>query len=81
MSIDALDATPLSDFRVLVTLSGGRRGIFDVKPLLSWNAYRALRDPLYFRRVRVAHGVVCWPQDEDIAPETLEADLQAIAER
>ena len=78
MHADVIRVEPLEDFRVLVELDDGRKGLFDVKPYLAWNAYRALQDPAYFRSVRVRHGVLCWPQDEDIAPETLEEDLQPL---
>jgi hypothetical protein len=33
---------------------------------------------VYFRSLRVECGVFCWPQEEDIAPETLEDELQAL---
>jgi hypothetical protein len=78
MYTDVIHAEPLENFCVFVELQDGRKGLFDTKPYLGWNAYRALRDPVYFRSLRVEHGVLCWPQEEDIAPETLEDELQAL---
>ena len=33
--------------------------------------FRELKDPAYFRQVRVAIGAVTWPHGQDIAPETV----------
>lgn len=79
MYTDVIHAAPLDNFRVQVELADGRKGIFDLKPHLNWNAYRDLRDPAYFRSVRVEHGVLCWPHDEDVAPERLEDELQEVS--
>ena len=78
MYSDVIAAAALTDFRVRVELQNGRRGVLDLKPYLEWNAYKALKDPAYFGQLRVEHGVLCWPQGEDIAPENLEEDLQPL---
>jgi len=73
---DAIAVTAMDCHRLWVELADGRRGIFDVGDWLVLPAYAALRDPTYFARVGVAHGVLCWPNEEDFAPETVEARLR-----
>jgi hypothetical protein len=72
---DVLSVTPLSDYRLYVAIADGRRGIFDVKPYLDHGVFRELRNPDYFRQVGVVLGAVTWPHEQDIAPETLVAEL------
>jgi len=36
---------------------------------------RELKDPGYFNRVGIVLGAVTWPNEQDIAPETLLAGL------
>ena len=72
---DVKTVTPLSDYRLYVEIADGRRGIFDVKPYLDHGVFRELRNPDYFKQVSVVLGAVTWPHEQDIAPETLLAEL------
>ena len=38
--------------------------------------FKRLREPGYFARVDVQFGAICWPDGQDIAPETLLAGMQ-----
>ncbi|MCG3156036.1 MAG: hypothetical protein DKINENOH_02644 [bacterium] len=66
---------PLSDYRLYVEIADGRKGIFDMKPYLDHGVFRELRNPEYFRQVEIILGALTWPHQQDIAPETLLADL------
>lgn len=66
---------PLEEYRILVELADGRQGVFDMKPYLEHGVFRELKDPAYFRQVRVAFGAVTWPHGQDIAPETVYAAI------
>ncbi|WP_347249967.1 DUF2442 domain-containing protein [Zoogloea sp.] len=66
---------PLADYRLCVETVGGRSGVFDMKPYLDRGVFRELRDPGYFNRVGIVLGAVTWPNEQDIAPETLLAGL------
>jgi hypothetical protein len=66
----------LDNYKLRVTLSDGRKGIFDVLPYLDEGVFLEMKDPVYFRRVYVDYGTVVWPHDQDIAPETIEYLLQ-----
>jgi hypothetical protein len=68
----------LADYRIQVEIADGRKGIFDLKPYLDRGVFRELRDVNYFNQVGIVFGAVTWPHEQDIAPETLLAELQTI---
>ncbi|HWR20855.1 MAG TPA: DUF2442 domain-containing protein [Verrucomicrobiae bacterium] len=72
---DVKTVKPLSDYRIFVETGDGRRGIFDVKPYLNHGVFRELRDTHYFNQVGILFGAVTWPHAQDIAPETLLAEM------
>lgn len=75
---DVTSVKPLSDFRIEVEINDGRKGIFDVKPYLNRGVFRELQDINYFNRVGILFGAITWPNEQDIAPETLIAEMVAI---
>lgn len=54
------------------------RACSDLKPYLDHGVFRELRDAHYFNRVGILFGAVTWPNDQDIAPETLLAGLRPL---
>ncbi len=66
---------PLSDYQIYVEIEDGRKGIFDMKPYLDKNVFRELRDSHYFNQVGILFGAVTWPNEQDIAPDTLIAEM------
>jgi hypothetical protein len=38
--------------------------------------FQELKNPEYFRRAYIDYGTVVWPHEQDIAPDTIEIDLQ-----
>lgn len=78
MHWDAKFVKPLSEYRIYVELENGRKGIFDLKPYLDRGILRELKDIHYFNQVSIVFGAVTWPNAQDIAPDTLLADLQPI---
>jgi len=75
---DVTTVKPLSDFRIQVEIADGRKGIFDLKPYLDHGVFRELRDVHYFNQVSILFGAVTWPHEQDIAPETLLAEMQPL---
>ena len=59
------------DFTLDLKFSDGSARRFDVKPYLKYDVFGKLLDVAYFKRVKLAFGTVQWPDEEDIAPETL----------
>ena len=70
---------PLPDYRLYVEVADGRRGVFDVKPYLDKGVFRELKDVSYFNQVGTLFGAITWPHEQDIAPETLLAELVPVA--
>ena len=70
---------PLSDYRLYIEIEDGRKGIFDMKPYLDRGVFQELKNVSYFNQTGVVLGAVTWPNEQDIAPETLLAELQPIA--
>ncbi len=66
---------PLPEYRIYVELEDGRKGVFDLKPYLERGVMRELRNEQYFKRVGIQFGAVTWPNEQDIAPETLLAEM------
>lgn len=59
-------------------IEDGRKGIFDLKPYLDHGVFRELREVAYFNQVGTLLGAVTWPQEQDIAPETLLAEMRPV---
>ncbi len=75
MHWDVISVKPLSEHRIVVELADGRKGIFDLKPYLNFGVFRELQDVHYFNQVGILLGAVTWPHEQDIAPETLLAEM------
>lgn len=75
---DVKTVKPLPDFRIYVEVQDGRKGIFDLKPYLDRGVFRELRDVHYFNQVGILLGAVTWPNEQDIAPETLLSEMQPV---
>lgn len=69
---------PLPDFRIYVEIEDGRKGVFDVTPYLDRGVFRELRNLHYFNQVGILFGAVTWPHAQDIAPETLLAEMRPV---
>lgn len=67
---------PESDYLLYVELENGQKGLFDMKPYLDLGIFRELRETAYFNQVGILFGAVTWPNGQDIAPETLMAELK-----
>lgn len=66
--------TPADGYRLQLVFANGEHGIYDCSHLLDFGVFRELKDPVYFRQVKVVHGTVAWPHEQDICPDTLYED-------
>jgi len=69
-----LDAEAGDDYRVRVRFEDGLAAEVDLSYLLSYGGvFEALQDDDYFRQLRADSeaGTIVWPNDADVAPETL----------
>jgi hypothetical protein len=74
-------AEPLGDYRLRVTFNDGVTREVDCSFLLRGELGVPLRDPAYFRQVRVDEEArtVVWPNGLDPAPELLHGDYSSEA--
>ncbi|MEP6485242.1 MAG: DUF2442 domain-containing protein [Rudaea sp.] len=66
----------LPNHRIYVEIENGLKGVFDLTPYLDRGVFRELRNPHYVNQVGIVSAAVTWPHEQDIAPETLIADLE-----
>jgi hypothetical protein len=70
------EAKPVRDYTVSVLFEVGTAGEVDLSYLLEYGGvFEPLRDPDFFRQLCAdpEAGTIVWPNDADIAPETLYA--------
>lgn len=77
---DVKNVKPLPDYCIYVEIEDGRKGIFDMKPYLDHGLFRQLRNVDYFNQVGILFGAVTWPDEQDIAPETLISEMEPVQE-
>ena len=66
----------LANFQLAVWFENGKLGVFDTKPYLDKGVFSQLKDPVLFQQAYVAWDTVCWPNNLDIAPDTLYAKCE-----
>jgi hypothetical protein len=74
-----IEATPVDGYTVRVRFEDGTGGSVDLSYLVDYGGvFEPLRDPEFFRRLRVdaEAGTIIWPNQADIAPESLYAQAQ-----
>lgn len=77
-----LDATPGDGYAVRVRFEDGLAADVDLSYLLDYGGvFAPLRDREYFRSLKAdaEAGTIVWPNDADIAPETLYSHAQRSA--
>ena len=77
--LEVIKATPLDGYVLRIEFSDGVVGEVDCSFLLASGLGAELRDPAYFRQVRVDPELrtVVWPNGLDPAPELLRRRLEA----
>jgi Protein of unknown function (DUF2442) len=74
-----IEATPTEGYAVRVRFEDSTSADVDLSYLLDYGGiFEPLRDPEYFRQLRADPdaGTIVWPNEADIAPETLYAHTQ-----
>jgi hypothetical protein len=69
-----IDAKPLGGYVVSVRFEDGTAADVDLSYLTEYGGvFEPLKDPAYFARLRAdaEAGTIVWPNDVDVAPETL----------
>ena len=71
---DIVKAKYLKDYEIELTFENGKAGIADLAEYSEWGGvFSGFKDIEYFQQFRINEelGVLCWPNGEDIAPETI----------
>ncbi len=74
-----IEAKPTEGYAVHVRFEDSTSADVDLSYLLDYGGvFEPLRDPEYFRKLRADPnaGTIIWPNEADIAPETLYAHAQ-----
>uniref|UniRef100_A0A831UGN6 DUF2442 domain-containing protein n=1 Tax=Geobacter metallireducens TaxID=28232 RepID=A0A831UGN6_GEOME len=66
-----IKVVPQDDFHLLITFNTGETRLFDARPYLEKGVFKRLKNLELFKQAYVAFDTVCWPDNLDIAPETL----------
>jgi hypothetical protein len=77
-----IEARPLEGYTVHVRFEDGTTADIDLSYLIDYGGvFEPLRDPTYFAQLRAdaEAGTIIWPNNADIAPETLYAHARSRA--
>lgn len=73
MLLDIVKFDFLSDYKVLLTFENGEKREFDCATLIDKKPFHVFEDKNYFKRAKIEYGTLVWPNEIDIAPDTLYA--------
>lgn len=73
---DVLNFSILPDYRIKITLSNGKTGVFNITPYLDKGIFKELKDYDYFKRARIEFGTIVWPNEQDFSPETIDIQME-----
>jgi len=75
---DVVEVRFVHDYTLWLRFQDGTSGEVDIAPSFKGPIFAPLRDPEFFKQVRVDAeiGTIVWPNGADIAPETLYERLQ-----
>ena len=76
--VGIVNVKPENDYKLLVTFSNGKKGIFDVKPYLEvGSVFKELKDPSVFKSVRTnEYPTVEWSNGADLCPDCVYAQTK-----
>jgi len=67
----ALTVIPKENYTLEVSFDNGETRYFDVKPYIKGEWYSELKDPDYFKTIKVNGYTVEWKNGQDICPDEL----------
>ena len=73
--VKILEATPKDNHKIAVKLDNGKAGIFDASQFLDKGIFVELKEPGYFRQIKVHGRSISWPHNQDFCADTIEALL------
>jgi hypothetical protein len=76
--LDVIQVEARADGTLALVFENQEKRVFDMKPYLSRRPFVKLQEPALFMQAKVALGTVVWPDNIDIAPETLWEESQPL---
>jgi hypothetical protein len=75
-------AEPISGFKLLLTFGNGEKKAVDLEPHLDGPIFEPLKDPRYFKTVRVNEDLdtIVWDNGADFSPDFLYEIGRAVAQ-
>ena len=62
---------PQDDYKLSLTFSDGKAGVFDAKPYLDIGVFKELLNPSLFKSVKVVDATVEWANGADLCPDCI----------
>ena len=70
---------PKQDYKLLLTFSDGKKGVFDVKPYLNGGSLcEELKNPVLFQSVKINDETIQWTNGMDLCPDCVYKDTRFI---
>ena len=63
--------TPENNYILELVFEDGKVKKYDMKPYLEKGVFQRLKDPEFFKTVKVTGPTIAWGDEIDLAPETL----------
>lgn len=71
MLLDVVKFDYLDEYKLLLTFENGEIKMFDCAQIMDEKPFQVLKDVNYFKRAKIDYGTLVWPNEIDIAPDTL----------
>jgi hypothetical protein len=68
------EVIPLLNYQLQLIFTNEEKKIYDCSPLLDFAIFQELKNKQYFNQVKILDGMVTWPNEQDICPDTLYLD-------
>jgi hypothetical protein len=79
MLLDVIKVEVMDDYILKLTFENGEIRELDCKQILNEKPFDSLANDFIFKQARIEYGTVVWPNEIDIAPETLYLDSTALS--
>ena len=76
-SVKSVETLP--ELKLQIQFSNDELGVYDCSHFLDFGVFNELQDVQYFQRVAAVDGTVCWPNEQDICPDTVYLDSVKVA--
>lgn len=78
MLLDVTNLILKDNYKMLLTFENGEIKEFDCSTLFNEKPFQVLSNPALFAQAKIEYGTVVWPNEIDIAPETLYLDSVSV---